>query len=276
MRNDRKELIAQGKIKVDKWVPTQLLDYSANRAAKEKLQAESRQKREDERQLVELSAETKQITKSVIDAISSLKPEGDVSRFQSVRLAIRSIWNERQIKSLETNMDNIRKQIDTALLFSVRNRLDDLNLGSMSDVQRELFGFIANFDSKHRQILDAISSSSQIGSYQTRHETLQNAITVEEAETTVTVENLTSRMDNLAQAQAVLHFKQIVCARLKFDEMPDRLERIPRAFESTFVWIFGSPDLHADNGSWANFAQWLSSSENEHIYWITGGWPMYI
>jgi hypothetical protein len=101
-------------------MPESYSNFTANREVKGQLQAESRRRREDEQHLVELSAGLKRITQNILDAMSAYKPEGDASRLKSIRLAVRSIWNDQQIKSMEGDLDNIRKQIDTALLFSVR------------------------------------------------------------------------------------------------------------------------------------------------------------
>jgi hypothetical protein len=85
-----------------------------------KIEADTQQMRTAEQQLVTLSTDTKRITKKIIDVLQKLKSDDQHSKFQSVRQAFRSVWSESQIKSLETDLDNIRKQTDTALLFSVR------------------------------------------------------------------------------------------------------------------------------------------------------------
>jgi hypothetical protein len=57
-----------------------------------------------------------------------------------------------------------------------------------------------------------------------------------------------------------------IMLRLKFQEMPDRHERIAHAYQKTYDWIFKSREDVAQ--PWANFATWLKSDSN--VYWITG------
>lgn len=81
---------------------------------------ETQQQRMAEKQLLALSVETKKITDDIIHAIQQLKSNSSSTRFQSVRHAFRSIWGEERLKCLETGLESIRRQIDTALLFSLR------------------------------------------------------------------------------------------------------------------------------------------------------------
>jgi hypothetical protein len=179
--------------------------------------------------------------------------------------------------------------------------LNDSTLVGDSAVQREMLAFMRQFSNMYRPILDEIGRKSRLGNFQNRPELLQNAIhaaidqkgraegepddldslpagqlvglphvTIEDLKQN-TVEQLAYRMEYLIQTQSSTSFKQIIYSRLKFEEMPDREERIPQAFESTFEWIFKSPDMHSDHASWSNFAEWLNSPQDEHIYWITGG-----
>jgi hypothetical protein len=85
-----------------------------------RLDEDAQQLRTAEKQLLALSMDTKRITNKIINACQKLKSDHKSSRFQSVRQAFRSVWSESQIKSLETDLENIRRQTDTALLFSVR------------------------------------------------------------------------------------------------------------------------------------------------------------
>jgi DNA repair exonuclease SbcCD ATPase subunit len=73
-----------------------------------------------EKQLANLSKETESITTRIIEAIQKLKSNEKNTKFQSVRQAFRSVWSESQLKSLEASLETIRRQTDTALLFSVR------------------------------------------------------------------------------------------------------------------------------------------------------------
>lgn len=57
--------------------------------------------------------------------------------------------------------------------------------------------------------------------------------------------------------------------QLQYDDMHSRQETLEDAHKETFRWIFDNPDTdRPGNGGWANFREWLNSSEQ--LYWITG------
>lgn len=75
-----------------------------------------------ERQLLQLCKESREITTEIVENINKVKANAGAGSkaLQSVAQAIRCVWNEREIKDLETRLQNIRQQINTALLFSLR------------------------------------------------------------------------------------------------------------------------------------------------------------
>ena len=73
-----------------------------------------------EEQLLELSAQTKEITDKIIGAIQRIEVDDVGKMWKSIDQAFRSVWSQKELESLEARLDNIRKQINTALLFSLR------------------------------------------------------------------------------------------------------------------------------------------------------------
>jgi len=67
-----------------------------------------------------LGLETMKITQSIINTIQKVKSDSQPTAFQSIRHAFRSVWTEQQLKVLEASLESMRRQTDTALLFSVR------------------------------------------------------------------------------------------------------------------------------------------------------------
>jgi hypothetical protein len=84
------------------------------------------------------------------------------------------------------------------------------------------------------------------------------------------MDELAERMGTLVQLQMEVRFRQIIKARLRFADMPDRLERIPKAHAETFNWVYSPPELHPENGSWNDFTEWLGATGDERVYWLTG------
>lgn len=58
----------------------------------------------------------------------------------------------------------------------------------------------------------------------------------------------------------------ILLESLRFPMMHDRYEKLARAHEKTFLWIFKDPQRHQK--PWDNFTEWLSTSGG--TYWIQG------
>lgn len=140
----------------------------------------------------------------------------------------------------------------------------------MSISEGEFFDFIKDFDSKHEELLDAISSDTRTKTLESRHNELMKEITADRTVSPNTANELTDQVGSLVQSEFVSRFKKNIHARLKFADMPDRLDRIPKAHQNTFAWVFRPPEDHPENGSWDNFADWLRSTGQDHIYWITG------
>lgn len=126
---------------------------------------------------------------------------------------------------------------------------------------------------KHKEILDAISNNNQMRNAAQRHEELLRTTVKNSPAHAADVDppgELVESVDSFVRAQFYSRFRQIMHAGLQFPEMPDRLERIPKAHQETFDWVFKSPVVHSDSSSWDDFAEWLSSTEQSRIYWITG------
>jgi hypothetical protein len=71
-------------------------------------------------QLVQLCKECKNVTASLLVELDRLKPKGSHGKLQSVYQAIRQLLSDRKILPLEKKLDDIRKQVDTVLLISLK------------------------------------------------------------------------------------------------------------------------------------------------------------
>jgi hypothetical protein len=136
--------------------------------------------------------------------------------------------------------------------------------------ESEVLNYIKEFDYKYGTALDAISSNAKMTSLVARDTELRNSDALGFKESVDTMDELSKKMDNLVQSRMESRFRQIIQARLTFADMPDRLERIPKAHEETFGWVYSPPEEHPEHGSWNDFGQWLRATGEERIYWITG------
>lgn len=120
----------------------------------------------------------------------------------------------------------------------------------LSDLQKNVFDFIKESEFRHNDLLNAINRNTH-----TDHRT---------------VNVLSEKIGAVAQADSDQRFFRTITARLRFSDMPERLENIPLAHQDTFSWIFKPADKHPDDHSWNSFTDWLRNSNGQNLYWITG------
>jgi formate dehydrogenase maturation protein FdhE len=70
-------------------------------------------------QLVKLKADSQTIADKLSSALNKASVRGKHKKWQSIFQALMSIYKEKEISSLASQLDNIRKQVDTTLLVSL-------------------------------------------------------------------------------------------------------------------------------------------------------------
>lgn len=73
-----------------------------------------------EKELLQLSHRCKEVTAELLSALKSLKGKKGIGHWKSFWQALRFVWNENKINALAPKMEQYRRQIDTALLMSIR------------------------------------------------------------------------------------------------------------------------------------------------------------
>jgi len=71
-------------------------------------------------QLVALWTECGTVTKKIHEALRKLRVSSGNRKWQSTAVALRSIFSDKEINGLESKLNNIRTQINTAVLVSLR------------------------------------------------------------------------------------------------------------------------------------------------------------
>ena len=72
-----------------------------------------------EKKLKALLKETQKVTTDILQTLRSLRSQGERSPWKSVKQALKSAWHEDDIRKLEKEVDEIRKQLDTTLLICI-------------------------------------------------------------------------------------------------------------------------------------------------------------
>ncbi|KAE8446916.1 hypothetical protein EG329_011547 [Mollisiaceae sp. DMI_Dod_QoI] len=249
-----------------------------------------------EQQLGELCNGCRDVSKELLIIIQGLKSEGSHSKWSSFRQALKSVWNEDKIKALELRLDRYRRQIDTTLLISLRE-----SIGSLSESQLEAnrVSHIILRNKKEvkqwqKELVDEVHQSN----WKPKNENTMLRFLAKlssgakEEESKKAMIRFSAKLSASAKEDSDMLIKHHILERLRFGEMEDRSERIPKAHSKTFDWIFRSseaPDRQFDQAEsssggnvttgnspedpktqcqWSNFVQWLQSDSS--LYWITG------
>ena len=73
-----------------------------------------------ESELAKLCDNCREVSGSLLGALQSLKRGDGNTKWQSFRQALRFVWSEGKINDLAKKMETYRRQVDTALLVSLR------------------------------------------------------------------------------------------------------------------------------------------------------------
>ena len=64
------------------------------------------------------------------------------------------------------------------------------------------------------------------------------------------------------------HASQMVLDSLFYEQLHDRHDAVAIAHATTFRWIYDAQ--HVGSERWSNFGDWLSKSQSNNLYWVTG------
>lgn len=236
-----------------------------------------------ERKLHELCHDCNDVSGQLLGVIRGLKAKGPATRWNSFRHALNSVWKENEIEALETRLDRYRRQLDTTLLMSLREHVQQLSTKNLDNQQVKKAILSPEKDTKQWQA-NVIDCFLQINGQ------LQNQ---------QTMSMFSSELSTGTQHERENFLKLRILEDLRFNGMEDRFESIAEAHKKTFEWILlegkdtSRPELNAtgsygdmkENGAegspeeqgeakdcskpqWSNFISWIHS--DSHLYWVTG------
>jgi hypothetical protein len=83
--------------------------------------AASRRLSVPEKQLIRRKSESEAVVTKLREALRKASATGTHNRWQSVYLALKGVLGDKEVANIAKRLDCIRKQIDTALLFSIQH-----------------------------------------------------------------------------------------------------------------------------------------------------------
>ncbi|KAL1613149.1 hypothetical protein SLS60_001381 [Paraconiothyrium brasiliense] len=241
-----------------------LLEESANNLAElsvalsaplhgiEKQRLQSRQKvHAADRQLLRLCTDCKNVTTRLLAELDRLKSKGPHGKLKSVQQALRHMGSQSEILNLKGKLDDIRKQVDTALDHLDDSRRDGVSAASvfLNDAGA------SSYQDNERWKLDLLDAL-QIHNWHPKNEK--------------DVADFSHQLHASIEVDMEARFCKLVLARLYFADLPDRITHIPEAHEQTFGWLFSETAPFKDAPRWDSFATWLGKADQGSLYWITG------
>lgn len=207
-----------------------------------------------DKQLKELCDGCQKVTKDLLQIIRSLKGSSSHVRWNSFRQAVLTVRKEKEVQALCNRLERYRRQIDTTLLFTLRESIQRVGPPVMQPAegtswQKTIIDELQRNDWKEKNKQDMAMFSACFTESTGYHRQQLNQLRI--------------------------------LQNLRFSDIADRYERIEEAHKKTFEWIFSDTEYQGERPShpvvpsgqkWSDrhvsFVDWLRSDTN--LFWITG------
>ncbi|KAE9378243.1 hypothetical protein N431DRAFT_452364 [Stipitochalara longipes BDJ] len=219
----------------------------------------------NDKELLELSKSCSGVAAKLIAALDQLTAQKTHNIWDSFSLALRTIWSNKQVKSLNAKLVQYRVQISIHINASVREQVARLqadqsshgqlistSLQATQDLSQKILKQMQQNAKWQAQVIEAIHRSSINSEQRTRDAESGDFKWI-------------TTHDHFFSGYGE-RFGREVLARLHYIEMESRAESVAEAYDETFQWIF-SPAQTTDQ-KWSNFTQFLESDQS--LYWVTG------
>ncbi|KAL1620845.1 hypothetical protein SLS54_005775, partial [Diplodia seriata] len=228
-------------------ITTSLQDLSRD------ISAGSRYSTKADKKLNQLCDGCQEVTNELLVLVQKLKGSNSHHGWGSFRQAALSVWKEKEVRALSDRVERYRRQIDTVLLVTLRERIEspkDFQLDQNNAWKRKVIDEIRRNDWQHKNEQDMAMFSACF-------------------------------TESAGQHRDLVH-KLRILENLRYTDIADRYERIEEAHERTFEWIFCESDSKSTDSSRSNsprcpkyvqqpnidFVEWLKSDRS--LFWITG------
>ncbi|OCK82825.1 hypothetical protein K432DRAFT_423847 [Lepidopterella palustris CBS 459.81] len=193
------------------------------------------------------------------NALDRLRTNSKHRKWSSFRLALESIWAEKEIGELKERLDGFRQQLIIHILVSLRQKASDTIQPGASTAQRSkddstneyLIGekFLQDIEEKGRwreDIIEAIYEED----LQTRQHDFPLAV---------------YPANGFAGSQIPI---SRFLGSLRFEHMTSRHAHVAEAYHHTFQWLYHRPGN--ETSPWDSFVEWLENGGPTNIYHICG------
>ncbi|RMY98246.1 hypothetical protein D0862_07678 [Hortaea werneckii] len=220
---------------------------------------------EDDLALCDLGRECHSLALELLHVLESLKvPEGAVLRpWVALRKTVLLAVKARRMESLEERLHKLKSQIAVRMLSALRNEQSSLSCQMRQYKQcaerwqRENIACFNSAEANLQSALECFRNETKAlqTSVQNDHRDQSHAISALES----SLKDLSRQMTAMQTTAAAVSQYDSVLGNLKFPEMAGRYKSIPKAYKTTFAWIFEESGV---------FLRWLA--ESDKTFWISG------
>ena len=195
-----------------------------------------------EKVLNNLSQQCIQVADELLETLDSIKVKGQSRTRKSAIQAVKTVWKQDRIRSIQGRLDRISKQL-----------IDGMNMDQLEDINRRLREMAVEntrLEVNRSQEIDQLRQDFNSA--------------VDEIKANLEEEHLAEAwlvLSDTARRGQAYFAEQVILQSLRFSSIDSRHESIPKEHSKTFSWIF-------DETRSVKFVQWLKNEDR--FYWVSG------
>ncbi|KAI9764415.1 MAG: hypothetical protein M1840_008438 [Geoglossum simile] len=189
-----------------------------------------------------LSQQCIQVADELLETLDSVKVKGDGRARRNAIQAVKTVWKQGHIDTLQRRLDRISKQLIDGMsmeqLQVINRRLRDMaveNTRLEANRSKEIDQLRRDFNSAIEKIKANAEEEQTLGAWLVLSDT--------------------------ARRGQAYFAEQVILQSLRFSSIDSRHESISKEHSHTFLWIF-------DQTSSIKFVEWLK--EEDGVYWVSG------
>jgi hypothetical protein len=203
-------------------------------------------------QLLKHSEQVKEVVEGLIDALKDVQARAtpEDPRWPTARDALMNgVWKKKDVTSNKKKLRTLRKDVDTSLLFALRQYLDQsAETGLPVFAQNDSDDALRHWEKWQNDALDTIHTSDW------KPNKKKN------------VEEFSKVVDQLIVYEKEAYFREGIFKGLFFEEADERLHAVGPPMEGSMKWVF-EDDRMTDEGG---LLDWMGNGRGENLFWITG------
>ena len=195
-----------------------------------------------EKVLDSLSQQCTQVADELLETLNSLKVKGDGRTGKSAIQAVKSVWKQDHISSLQRRLDRISKLL-----------IDGMSMGQLDEINSRL---------REMAVENTRLEVNRSGDIDQLRQDFNSA--VDEIKGNIQEDRLAGAwlvLSDTARRGQAYFAEQVILQSLRFSSIDSRHESISPEHSKTFSWIF-------DETESVKFVQWLKREDG--FYWVSG------